>query len=470
MDDLQHPENSRTPAARRTATERDRRTQVQKRIDELRRRKKKERRRSVHPLLRVLPAALLISFILLCVLSAAITFMGRTEGSNHLSAALPPSNSAQLETVAAGSGTISQPSIFSVAAYLLDPQTGDVLYSKNAEQSYAMASTTKIMTGILAIENSSLENPVLISGHAVAVGESSAWLSAGETLTTEQLLYALLLQSANDAAVALAESVSGSEAAFVAMMNEKVSELGLEHTHFSNPHGLDQQGHYTSAHDLAEIAAYAMKNSLFRQITGTDSYQIPWPGHPFPRVMQNHNKLLKMYAYAIGGKTGYTSNAGKCLVAAARQEGRELISVVLNGGDSYWDQTVQLMEYGFNSFARVEFAYSGEPLGKISVGNFPSREVKAVSGNDLVFTVRKDFLRDFEKASIYYSEHLPYPVQEGQEVGYMVVGEGTPAEKQVPLTSDSRQNSPNIFVRFFAFTGSVFALWWKGLQWIIPGI
>jgi serine-type D-Ala-D-Ala carboxypeptidase (penicillin-binding protein 5/6) len=470
MDDLQDIENPHVPVTRPPLSEKERRQNVQRRIDELRRRKRRERRRSVHPLVRVLPPVLLIGFFLLCLVSSLLAITGRSGSSNYLSATLPPSNGAELETVAKNAGTISKPSIPALAAYLMDPETGDVLYSKNADHEYAMASTTKIMTAILTIENAALQDPVVISEHASTVGESSAWLSKGETLTTEQLLYALLLQSANDAAVALAESAGGSEEQFVTMMNEKAAELGLDHTHFSNPHGLDQQGHYTSAHDLAQIAAYAMKNPLFRQIVSTKTYEIPWPGHPYPRVLENHNKLLKTYPYAIGIKTGYTVDAGKCLVAAAEQNGRQLISVVLNGGDSYWDQSVQLMEYGFNAFIRVEFAYSGEALGKISVGNWPSREVNVVSGYDLVFTVREDYLPDFEEASIYYHEHLPYPVQQGQEVGYMVVGEGTPAEKQVPLTSDSRQNAPNIFIRFFAFTGSVVASWWKGLKWIIPGI
>lgn len=469
MDDMQDLESSQAPRARRPLSEEERRQLLQRRIDELRRRKRRDRRNSVHPVLRVLPAALLIGFFLLCLISSLFTLTSSDKGNAYLTAEMPASNLSQIEAVAVPA-IISEPAIPAIAAYLMDPKTGDVLYKKNCDQSMPMASTTKIMTGIVAIENSSLEDPVEISEHAATVGESSAWLSKGEKLTTEQLLYAVLLQSANDAAVALAENIAGSEGAFVDMMNAKAAELGAENTHFSNPHGLDQQGHYTSAHDLAMMAAYAMSNPTFKQIVRTKSYQIPWPGHPFPRVLENHNKLLGMYPYATGIKTGYTADAGKCLVAAAERDGRELISVILNGGDSYWDQTIQLMDYGFNSFTRVEFAYSAEPVVTVSVGNYPKREVKAVSDNDLVFIVRKDYLEDFETATVYYRQWLPYPIHEGQEVGYMVVGEGTPAEKREPLTSDARQGTPNIFIRFFAFIGAVFASWWKGIKWLIPGI
>jgi D-alanyl-D-alanine carboxypeptidase (penicillin-binding protein 5/6) len=470
MDDLRDLESPGTPRERRPLSDEERRKILQKRIHELRKRRKRERRRSVHPFLRVIPVILLIVFFIACMASSLIAYGDRGGGNGYLTSILPASNGPQIDAVAADSGSVSAPYISAVAAYLMDPDTGDVLYEKNANKSYAMASTTKIMTAIVAIENSSLSDNVQISEHAAAVGESSAWLSKGETLTVEQLLYALLLQSANDAAVALAEGVAGSEQAFVDMMNQKAADLGATNTHFSNPHGLDQAGHYTSARDLATIAAYAMSNQEFRTIVQTKKYEIPWEGHPYPRVLENHNKLLSSYSWVTGIKTGYTANAGLCLVASGMKDGRQVISVVLNGGNGYWDESMSLLNYGFDSFARVEYAYSDDPLARIDVGNFPTRDVRAVSGNDLVFTVRRDYLKEFDTATIYYSEHLQYPVSEGQEIGYMVVAEGTPAEKRVPLISDTSQKAPNIISRCFAFTGSVFAVWWKGLKWIIPGV
>jgi serine-type D-Ala-D-Ala carboxypeptidase (penicillin-binding protein 5/6) len=470
MDDLRDFEGSEEPRMQKPLSEQERRQMLQKRIDELRRRKKRERRKSVHPILRVLPVILLIGFFFLCLISSLVAYGDRGGGDAYLSTTLAASNGERLEAVAMDAGSVKAPDVPAVAAYLLDPDTGDVLYEKNAQKSYAMASTTKIMTAIVAIENSNLSDSVVISEHAATVGESSAWLSKGETLTIEQLLYALLLQSANDAAVALAEGVAGSEQAFVDMMNQKAAELGAVDTHFANPHGLDQPGHYTSASNLAMIMAYAMRNSTFRQIVQTKRYELAWPGHPFPRVLENHNKLLSTYEWATGGKTGYTVDAGKCLVASAAKDGRQLISVVLNGGDGYWDDSVKLLNYGFDSFTRVEYAYSSEPLAQIYVGNFPSHQVNAVSESDLVFTIRRDYLRDFDAATVYYREHLSYPVDKGEEIGYMVVAEGSPAEKRVSLVSDTRQTAPNIISRSVAFSGSVLAVWWKGLKWIIPGI
>jgi serine-type D-Ala-D-Ala carboxypeptidase (penicillin-binding protein 5/6) len=470
MEEFPGKEEPQDAAGRATLSEEERRALLEKRIKELRKSKQREKRRSGRRIPRVLISLILVAFFLLC-LSSSLLAIGRAGGNQgYISFEMPASNLDQLESLDAGSPSIAEPSLAASAAFLLDPQTDDVLYEMNADQALPMASTTKVMTAILVLENANLSDSVTISEHASTVGESSAWLEKGEVLTVEQLLYALLIQSANDAAVALAEHVGGSEEAFVGMMNEKAQELGLENTHFANPHGLDAEGHYTSARDLAITAAYAMRIPLFREIVVSTGYEIPWPGNPYPRVLENHNKLLDMYPYATGIKTGYTLGAGKCLVASASKNGRELISVVLNGGDSYWDQTIQLMDYGFNDFSRVEYSYSDQPLAVVEVGDFPRREVNAVPSNDLVFTVRLDYLDDFETARIYYREWLPYPVEEGREVGYMEVGEGTPQEIVEPLVSDAGQKKPGIITRFLALIGSVLGLWWAGIKWLIPGI
>jgi D-alanyl-D-alanine carboxypeptidase (penicillin-binding protein 5/6) len=466
LDDLnQTPQ----PVPRRTLTEEERRVLLEKRIKDLRKRKRKEKRRSKRPT-RIIILSLLALFLALFIFSGIYALASSGEEQRYLEKELPASNLEEIEGLAASKVAISEPSISAAAAFLMDPQTGDTLYEINADQSLPMASTTKIMTAVLVLENAPLEESVTVSAYADATGESSAWLEEGEVLTVEQLLYALMVQSANDAAVALAEKVGGSEEAFVEMMNAKAAELGLEHTHFANPHGLDAAGHYTSARDLATIAAYAMRIPEFRSIVVADGYEIPWPGHPYPRVLENHNKLLKLYPYATGIKTGYTLGAGKCLVASAQKEGRELVSVILNGGDSYWDQTISLMEYGFNDFARVEFAYSGQPLATVEVGDFPRREVNAVGRGDLVFTVRKDQLAEYENAVIRYLEWVPYPVEAGQEIGTLEVGTNTPRERSEILVSDQYRNNPNFLLRVFAFIGAVFALWWKALLWLIPGV
>jgi D-alanyl-D-alanine carboxypeptidase len=147
-----------------------------------------------------------------------------------------------------------------------------------------------------------------------------------------------------------------------------------------------------------------------------------------------------------------------------------LISVILNGGDTYWDQTISLMEYGFNDFTHVEFAYSGQPLAEVEVGDFPRRKVNAVGADDLIFTVRRDRLDSYRSASLHCLAWVSYPVAAGQEVGYMVVAEGTPHESSENLVSDGYRNTPNLLVRLFAFIGAVFGLWWKGILWLIPGV
>lgn len=449
-------------------TSEERRRLTERRIKELRARKRRQQRAARRR--RRVIVSLSCIFLALLFLVAAISSLALSgESQRYLSARLSASNIDSLDELSKPSGSVTEPSIPAVAAALLDPATGDMLYLKNADQPLPMASTTKIMTGILALENSSLGDTTTISDGASAVGESSAWLEKGETLTVEQLLYAVFVQSANDAAAALAEHVAGSQDAFVALMNEKAAELGLSNTHFANPHGLDAPGHYTSARDLANLAAYAMRNPDFRKIVSARTFQLPWPGHPGPRVFENHNKLLKLYPYATGIKTGYTSQAGKCLVASAEKDGRELVSVILNGGESYWDQTISLMEYGFNDFAHVEYAYAGQPLAEVEVGDFPRKRVNAVGSRDLVFTVRRDRLDAYREADISWLNWVPYPTAAGQEVGYLSLGEEGAGGQRISLVSDAYRNRPSFPVRVLAFIAAAFSRLIAWLKWLVPG-
>lgn len=445
------------------------REHLEKRIKELRKRKKRQRRSARRPFLSILPVLILTAFFLLCLTTSILALSTSGGGDGYLTSQLSPSNQEEIEARAALPGEIAAPPLNAAAGFLIDPDTGDVLYEKNADQSLPMASTTKIMTAVVVMENARLEEDVYISANASQTGESSIWLEEGEVLTVEQLLYALMVQSANDAATALAEHVGGSVEGFARMMNEKAAELGAANTHFSNPHGLDQEGHYSSARDLSLIAACAMKDPLFREIILADGYRIPWPGSPYDRVLENHNLFLEMYPYATGIKTGYTSGAGRCLVASASKDGRELISTVLNS-DDWWNETVALMDYGFNDFERVEFAYEGQSLARVSVGDFPRREVDAVAPGDLSFTVRRDNLGGFDTATVYYREWLPYPVESGQEVGYLVSGEETDRPREVVLLSDESCLKPGALVRFFSFIAAVLGMWWRAIQWLIPGI
>lgn len=245
----------------------------------------------------------------------------------------------------------AEPTVGASSAVLMDAATGKVLYEKNAHERRDPASTTKIMTAIVALENASLDEIVTTSASAAErdAGESAIWLKEGEQLTMEQMLLALMVRSANDAASAIAEHVAGSEAAFAEMMNAKAKELGMHDTHFVNPHGFYGEGHYTTAYDLALAAAYAQQNDDFRRIATTEKVVIPWPGHDWDRVLYNRNKFLRMYPGADGVKTGFTNRAGRCFVASAVRDGWRLIAVVLNSPDM-WNEAAALLEYGFTHF------------------------------------------------------------------------------------------------------------------------
>lgn len=247
---------------------------------------------------------------------------------------------------------VTEPSILSApttsarASILMD-EYGQVLCSNDPDASLPMASTTKIMTALVALESCDPEQIVEIPAAAVGVEGSSAYLMAGEKMSMLTLLYALMLQSANDAASAIAIAIDGSIEAFAERMNRKAAELGLNATHFTNPHGLDDDAHYTSARDLATLTLAALKNEVFARIVSTVRYDAPIVGSENSRLFVNHNRLLKEYDGCIGGKTGYTKRTGRCLVSAARRNGITLVAVTLNDPDDWRDHKA-LLDYGFS--------------------------------------------------------------------------------------------------------------------------
>ena len=251
------------------------------------------------------------------------------------------------------------------AAILMEAETGRVLLEKNADQRLPMASTTKIMTCLLALENSSLEENVTAGKNAAGVTGTSLYLSQGETLTMEQMLYGLMLRSGNDAAVAIAEHVDGSVEEFVARMNRRAVELGAD-AQFKNPHGLDQQGHEASARAMALILRECLKNETFARITSTREKVIPWPGNEYSRVLKNKNRLLTSYEGATGGKTGYTSGAGRCLVFSAERNGMRLVGCVPNC-PTWFDTAQAMLDYGFEHYSMQEVSRAGDSMGQAAV-------------------------------------------------------------------------------------------------------
>ncbi len=250
-----------------------------------------------------------------------------------------------------------KPAVSAECAILIDADSGRVVWEKSADTRHAMASTTKIMTALVALHALALDEIIAVSPGAVGIEGSSVYLYAGEKLTLEDLLYAMLLESANDAAAAIAIAVSGSIEAFAAEMNACADEMGLKDTHFTNPHGLWDEMHYTTARELAEITAEALRLPAFRTIVSTKKKTIPLNETEGVRLLVNHNKLLKLYDGAIGVKTGYTKKSGRCLVSAAERNGITLIAVTLGAPDDWNDHTVML-EYGFSSLVRYSL---GEP-------------------------------------------------------------------------------------------------------------
>jgi D-alanyl-D-alanine carboxypeptidase (penicillin-binding protein 5/6) len=267
--------------------------------------------------------------------------------------------------IALALGWAGAPQVQARAAVLMDAETGQVLFAKNAHQPLPPASLTKIMTAIVVLERCDLDAGVKASQRAVNAKASSMHLRVGETVKVRDLLYALMLRSANDAAIALAEHTAGSVEAFAALMNEKAKSLGAKHTHFVNPHGLHDPRHLSTAYDLALITRYAMENETFRAIVKAPYYIVERSANQDDLWMVNKAKFLEQYAYAEGVKTGYTNQAGYCFAGSAYRDGRRLITVVLNSPQRVAD-TIALMEHGFNDWERMELP-AGMAVGEAQV-------------------------------------------------------------------------------------------------------
>ncbi|MBQ3490340.1 MAG: D-alanyl-D-alanine carboxypeptidase [Clostridia bacterium] len=253
----------------------------------------------------------------------------------------------------------ASPEISAKSAVVIDAESGKILYEKDAHTRRGMASTTKIMTALVALENSSLDRIVTVDPRACGVEGSSVYLFKNEKITMESLLYALMLQSANDAAEAIAYAVSGSMEAFVALMNQKADEMGLTATHFDNPHGLDGETHYTTAYELALISAKALENDIFAEIVSTVKKSIPLHNGEATRLLINHNRLLLEYDDIIGVKTGYTKKCGRTLVSAAQKDGNRLICVTLDDGNDWADHRA-LLDFGFSLYEDTVLSYAGD--------------------------------------------------------------------------------------------------------------
>ncbi|MDF2949901.1 MAG: hypothetical protein K0R07_1946 [Sedimentibacter sp.] len=306
------------------------------------------------------------------------------------------------------SSVVKEPHVHALSALLLDASNNRVLYENNGYHEMAMASTTKIMTCIVTLDNANLDEVVTVSSYAARMPDVQLNINTGEQYYLKDLLYSLMLESHNDVAVAIAEHVGGSIEGFATMMNDKARELGCEHTNFVTPNGLDAEGHYTTAKDLAVIASYAIKNEKFIKITNTSSHVFQEIKKGKSHTVSNKNKFLYMMEGAIGVKTGFTGEAGYCFVGAIKRQDKTLISVVLGCGwppnkSLKWSDTKELMNYGVNNY-KVRQIFEDVKLDPIFVKDGQQKyETLKVEGDITLL------MRDDENVKVQYE--LPKTLQ-----------------------------------------------------------
>ena len=324
----------------------------------------------------------------------------------------------QLNPMARAVGTSAR------AAILMDAESGRVLYEQNADEPMLIASITKIMTAVVALEEGDLNRSYTVTAQDMAEG-SSMYLQTGETLTLEELLYGLMLASGNDAALAVAHCVCGTVEKFVAEMNAKAEELGMENASFANPNGLDDEAHYASARDMAVLTAYALQNATFVRIVSTKSVTIAG------RTLTNHNKLLDWYQGCIGVKTGYTKAAGRTLVSAARRDGQTLVAVTLSDGNDWQDHTA-LLDYGFGAYPREAVLSAGERLHTIPVKGGTAPEVALAAGAEVSYPLASGESVSF---TVDAPEAVTAPLPAGATVGTVTVSLDGAVIGQAPLVT-----------------------------------
>lgn len=320
------------------------------------------------------------------------------------------------------------------AAVVMDADSGRLLYAQNPDKRLANASTTKIMTALLTLEQPDQDRYFTVDSDAIQVEGTTMGLQPGDSVTLHQLAAGMLLPSGNDAANAAAVEIAGSEEAFVRLMNQRAAELGLENTQYRNPSGLDAEGHYSSARDLATLAAHALENEDFADIVSKQEIRMAFGNPPYNRSLYTTNKLLERYPYAIGVKTGYTDDAGLCLVTAAEKDGTRLIIVTLNGKDDV-NTHMRLYEHFFPLLARVDLSGFTEGLSvpvtggtRDSVAAVPAAEPEAA----LLEREYDELTREVELPQFVYA-----PVQAGQVLGEIRLLSGDKVVWQSALMADS---------------------------------
>lgn len=329
----------------------------------------------------------------------------------------------------------------SYAAVVIDQNSGRILYSKNSDIRLPMASTTKIMTTIVALEKGNLNDKVIVSKKAASIGGSNAGLIAGEKISLEELLYGLMLRSGNDAAIAIAEHIGGNVDNFLKMMNEKAIEIGAFNTSFKTPHGLDADGHYTTAEDLAKITAYAMENEIFNKIVSTKEISSGISGK-FNRSYSNINKFLYRVENADGVKTGYTGGAGKCLVASVRHDYGRYICVVLNSSDR-WKDAEELVKYAKENYKFIKLYNKGDEIKSLRVFGGKSRYIISLTENDVFIPIKSEEAQ-YIRTEAFVPSVIFSPIKKGDVLGNLVIYYDGNIIAKYPVVSDRDVDRKNL--------------------------
>lgn len=365
----------------------------------------------------------------------------------------------QTETVDASAATSSLSNLYAKYALLMDASNRRVLFEKSGYEQVPMASTTKIMTLLVTLENANLDDVVTVSGYAASMPDVQLNIRKGEQYRLGDLVYSLMLESHNDTAVAIAEHVGGTVEGFAAMMNEKAAELGAENTHFVTPNGLDAEGHYTTAYDLGLISSYAIENDEFLKIIQTPSYTFHEQNGGRSFTVNNKDRFLTSYKGAIGIKTGFTGNAGYCFVGAVKRNKKKLVSVVLACGwppnKSYkWKDTTRLMDYGMQNYTRKKVLRPDTRFQLVPVtDSVEDAPVTPYTKDSVALLLRDDEQVAFE---VKLPASLAAPIKQNQTIGQIVVKVNGEVYQVVPLYSMEKRTKitfayiiRNIFSQYF---------------------
>lgn len=343
-------------------------------------------------------------------------------------------------------------------ACVINGVTGEIVFEKNAHERHSMASTTKIMTAVVALENSSPDEVINVSYGATVQEGSSAYIKEGDQIFMRDMLFGLMLNSGNDAAYSIAEHISGSREAFADIMNQYAwKKIGAVNTQFINPSGLEGEGHYSTAYDMALIMRYAMSLPDFRRIVATQTMEAQPLNREEKLYFSNHNKLLSTYEGCIGGKTGFTEAAGRCLVSVAERDGMMFIAVTLDDSND-WQSHTELLDYAFDTCYPKKAVEKNMTVKKASVDG---ETYKFIYADDFIVPVAKDSRVDLKVVN-HISNDLARPINAGEKIGWAEIYRGDSLVGTVDIISESEiLGISNIRLKnsFFSSFIRAFNLW-----------